>query len=80
MSHRSQIAYLSIAKTKIIYGNNIFIFCFRTVGNLLQGRTVPTIERGYSIEILAFTVIFLNAPKYQTPPRIKYHIEQEKIK
>ena len=30
MSHRSQIAYLSIAKIKIIYGNNIFIFCFRT--------------------------------------------------
>ena len=30
MSHRSQIAYLSIAKIKIIYGNNIFTFCFRT--------------------------------------------------
>ena len=30
MSHRSQIAYLSIAKIKIIYGNNIFAFCLRT--------------------------------------------------
>ena len=30
MSHRSQIAYLSIAKIKIIYGNNIFTFCLRT--------------------------------------------------
>ena len=30
MSHRSQIAFLSIAKIKIIYGNNIFTFCFRT--------------------------------------------------
>ena len=30
MSYRSQIAYLSIAKIKIIYGNNIFTFCLRT--------------------------------------------------
>ena len=65
MSHRSQIAYLSIAKIKIIYGNNIFIFCLRTVET-----PVPTIERGYSIEILAFTVIFLNVPKYRSPPRV----------
>ena len=30
MSHRSQIAYLSIAKIKIICENNIFTFCLRT--------------------------------------------------
>ena len=34
MSHRSQIAYLSIAKIKIIYGNNIFTFCLRTAGDV----------------------------------------------
>ena len=46
-----------------------------TVGNLLRnklhGRTVPTIKRGYSIEILAFTVIFLDAPTYRSPPHIR---------
>ena len=51
---------------KIIYGNNIFIFCLRTVET-----PVPTIERGYSIEILAFTVIFLYAPKYRSPPYVR---------
>ena len=63
MSHRSQIAYLSIAKIKIIYGNNIFISC--VLGP--PGTSVPTIEKKYSIEILDFTVVSLGSSWAPTP-------------
>ena len=46
--------------------------CILNQYDIGQSRTpVPTIERGYSIEILAFTVIFLNAHKYRSPPHVR---------